>query len=252
MLCKALSKILNPSFAKKLNLNMNDQLLKLLAQLDTPTICNAIEVAQGQRGFARFTRSTILSSYNRAPAIFGRARTARICAREAATETAQQVRQLRMDYYRYVAEAAAPAVVVIEDSDYPDCTGAFWGEINSRVHMGLGLQGVLTNGLMRDLGDVPIGFPMLAGGIGPSHAFVRVSAIACPVQVFGLSINPDEFIHADRHGAVVIPEDVLSELPAAIAKLQASEQIILRAAQSPGFNIDKLIAAWQKFEQARV
>ena len=231
---------------------MPNKLHHLLAQLDTPTICNAIEVAQGKRGFARFTRSTVLSSNNQAPPIFGRARTARICGRHPATEPTEQIRQLRVDYYRYMAAAPAPAVAVIEDSDYPDCAGAFWGEINSYVHLGLGLQGVLTNGLMRDLGDVPAAFPMLAGGIGPSHAFVRVSAIACPVEVFGLTINPDEFIHADRHGAVVIPEELLGQLPQAITKLQASEQIVLQAAKSPDFDIDKLLTAWQKFEQARV
>ena len=231
---------------------MSTELYELLAQLDTPTICNAIEVAQGKRGFARFTRSTVLSSNYQAPAIFGRARTARICGRSPATEPAEQIRSLRVDYYRYMAAAAAPAVAVIEDSDYPECVGAFWGEINSYVHLGLGLQGVLTNGVMRDLGDVAADFPMLAGSVGPSHGFVRVCAIACPVEVFGLTIHPDEFIHADRHGAVVIPEDLLEQLPQAIAKLQASEQIVLQAAKSHGFDIDKLLAAWQKFEQARV
>ena len=30
---------------------MNDTLLSLLRSVDTPTVCNAIEVAQGQRGF---------------------------------------------------------------------------------------------------------------------------------------------------------------------------------------------------------
>ena len=36
-----------------------EDLLELLRQVDTPTVCNAIEVAQGQRGFNRFTRGTI-------------------------------------------------------------------------------------------------------------------------------------------------------------------------------------------------
>ena len=37
-------------------------LLALLRQVDTPTVCNAIEVAQGQRGFNRFTRGTMQHS----------------------------------------------------------------------------------------------------------------------------------------------------------------------------------------------
>ena len=40
---------------------MNENLLKLLQRVDTPTACNAIEVAQGKRGFNAFTRGTVLS-----------------------------------------------------------------------------------------------------------------------------------------------------------------------------------------------
>ena len=35
---------------------MDEQLLNLLKSVDTPTVCNAIEVAQGRRGFNSFTR----------------------------------------------------------------------------------------------------------------------------------------------------------------------------------------------------
>ena len=37
-------------------------LYALLQQVDTPTVCNAIEVAQGKRGFNRFTRGTMQHS----------------------------------------------------------------------------------------------------------------------------------------------------------------------------------------------
>ena len=38
---------------------ISDDLLLLLREIDTPTVCNAIEVAQGQRGFDRFTKGTM-------------------------------------------------------------------------------------------------------------------------------------------------------------------------------------------------
>ena len=40
---------------------MNPTLLKLLQTVDTPTVCNAIEVAQSRRGFNAFTRGTMLA-----------------------------------------------------------------------------------------------------------------------------------------------------------------------------------------------
>jgi hypothetical protein len=35
---------------------IDSELLALLRSVDTPTVCNAIEVAQGKRGFSQFTR----------------------------------------------------------------------------------------------------------------------------------------------------------------------------------------------------
>lgn len=36
--------------------------LEIVRRVDTPTICNAIEVAQGKRGFDRFTRGTVFAA----------------------------------------------------------------------------------------------------------------------------------------------------------------------------------------------
>lgn len=231
---------------------MDQNLIDLLKRVDTPTVCNAIEVAQGKRGFDRFTRQTVLSADPQLPAICGRARTARIRAAAPPSEAAEVIRARRMAYYKYMAEALSPAITVIEDLDWPDCIGAFWGEINTTVHKGLGIAGVLTNGVMRDLGDLAPGFQVLAGSVGPSHGFVHVVDYDQPVEVFGLEIRPGDFIHADRHGAVVVPEDVLPALSGAIAKMQASESLILDPARETGFDFAKFEEAWADFERARV
>lgn len=226
-------------------------LLARLRSVDTPTVCNAIEVAEGGRGFDRYTRGTVLSSAPAAPPIVGFAVTAKLAAAAPPTEPAATVRRRRMDYYRAMAEAPAPAIAVVEDTDWPTCVGAFWGEINTTVHKGLGLCGALTNGVMRDLGDLAPGFPVLAGSIGPSHAFVHVTAIGLPVTVFGLTVSPGDLIHADRHGAVIVPPAVLPRLGAALEELAATEKIILEAARSPEFDFARLEAAWRAFERAR-
>ncbi|WP_394689186.1 RraA family protein [Hoeflea sp.] len=231
---------------------MDQNLIDLLKRVDTPTVCNAIEVAQGRRGFDRFTRQTVLSADPQLPAIFGRARTARIRAVAPPNEAAEVIRERRMAYYKYMAEAPSPALTVIEDLDWPDCIGAFWGEINTTVHKGFGVSGVLTNGVMRDLGDLAPAFQVLAGSVGPSHGFVHVVDYDQPLEVFGLEIRPGDFIHADRHGAVVVPEDVLPGLSGAIAKMQASEALILEPARMPGFDFAKFEEAWAAFEKARV
>ena len=64
-------------------------------------------------------------------------------------------------------------------------------------------------------------------------------------------VNQGELIHADRHGAVVIPDTVIPNLKSSIEKVFASEAIILGPARQPGFDIHKLEVAWAEFEKAR-
>lgn len=230
---------------------MNDALLKLLRSVDTPTVCNAIEVAQGQRGFDAFTRGTMLCSAPDDPPVVGYAVTAKIAAVSPPQEAPDVIRARRMAYYKAMAEAPKPAVAVIEDEDVPNAIGAFWGEVNTTIHKGFGLSGTLTNGVMRDLGDMAPGYPVIAGSIGPSHGFVHVTALGTPVSVFGLTVTPGDLIHADRHGAVVVPPEVIDQLAGAIARMQQTEDLVLGPARAPGFDFAKFSEAWAAFEKAR-
>lgn len=229
---------------------MNDELLDLLSRVDTPTVCNAIEVVQGKRGFDRFTRGTMVCT-EPGRAVVGYAVTAQIAALAPPTEQPDVIRARRMSYYKAMHDAPKPSVAVVEDLDFPNCIGAYWGEINTTVHKGLGLSGALTNGVVRDLGDLPQGFPVIAGSVGPSHGFVHVRSIGQPVRVLGLEVRQGDLIHADRHGAVVVPPEVIDGLAKAIAKLQATERLVLDPARKPDFDFAAFEAAWAAFEKAR-
>ncbi|MDG1430349.1 MAG: RraA family protein [Paracoccaceae bacterium] len=230
---------------------MDNALFELLKKVDTPTVCNAIEVAQGRRGFNAFTRGTMLASHPNAPAIVGYARTAKIAALAPSDEPADVVRARRMNYYRHMADSRQPAIAVVEDADFPDCIGAYWGEINTTVHKGFGIAGALTNGVMRDLGDLPDGFPVVAGSVGPSHGFVHVKEVGTSVSIFGLEISDGDLVHADRHGALVIPDEIVGELESAILKLLDTEKLVLEPAREEGFDFVAFEKAWEAFEKAR-
>lgn len=229
---------------------MNDSLLKLLQGVDTPTVCNAIEVAQGKRGFDDFTRGTMVCS---APgqAMVGYARTARIQAVNPPAEDADVIKARRMAYYKYMSEGPCPGVAVVQDMDVPNAIGAYWGEINTNVHKAFGLAGALTDGVMRDLGDLPEGFPVVAGSIGPSHGFVHVVDFDEPVELMGMRVTPGALVHADRHGAVVIPDDVVDVLESAIAQLFKSEKVVLDATKGKRITFEEFEIAWAAFEASR-
>ena len=228
-----------------------DDLLALLREVDTPTVCNAIEVVHGQRGFDRFTKGTMQHSKPGDPPIVGFARTAKIAGLAPSTEDPAVIRTRRIDYFRSMAAGPRPSAAVIEDIDYPGCIAGWWGEVHVAVHKGLGLAGAVTNGVMRDLDVIDDGFPVLAGSIGVSHGFVHVVEIGTVVNILGLTVAQGELIHADRHGALVIPNDVIPRLKAAIDTVVLNEAMVLEPARQKGFNIDKLEAAWVKFEAQR-
>ena len=230
---------------------MKKSLFSLLQTVDTPTVCNAIEVAQGGRGFNEFTKGTMIHSNPKAKPICGYARTAKIAATSPPTETTAIIKKRRLSYYRHMASGDSPSIAVIEDIDFPNCVGAFWGEVNTNIHRGFGLSGAFTNGVMRDLGDLAEGFPVLAGSIGPSHGFVHVKEIGCSVSIFSLIVNDGDLVHADRHGAVVIPKGVIDVLEASIQKLLKTEQLILIPTKKDDFDIEKFEEAWSAFEAAR-
>lgn len=231
--------------------NIPPSLLAKLRGVDTPTVCNAIEVAQGKRGFNRFTRGTMFHCKPGMPAMVGRARTARIAGLAPPSEDAAIIKARRLEYFRAMARGPGPTVAVVEDLDYPNCIAGWWGEVHVAVHKGLGMKGAVTNGVMRDLDVIDDGFPILAGSIGPSHGFVHVRDLGRQVSVMGMQVEEDDLIHADRHGAIVIPETVIANLEEAIDTVIANEAIILGPARAPDFNIDKLEAAWAEFEARR-
>jgi len=230
---------------------IDSELLALLRSVDTPTVCNAIEVAQGKRGISQFTRGTMVCSAPQSGSLVGFAKTAKIAALSPPNEDKEIIKNRRMVYYRYMSEVSGPSIAVIEDVDFPDCIGAYWGEINTKIHKRFGLSGVLTNGVVRDLGDLAEDFPVVAGSIGPSHGFVHVREIDTPVSVFGIKVSPGDLVHADRHGAVVIPNEVIPILKDAVHKLFASERLILDPAEKTGFSFDDFKSAWEDFEKSR-
>ena len=55
-----------------------------------------------------------------------------------------------------------------------------------------------------------------------------------------MTVRSGDLVHADRHGAVVIPVDVAAKLPEAAELMARREAVILDIARGCGFTIDKL------------
>lgn len=218
-------------------------LLAHLRRFDTPTICNALEIATGGRRATGFTRATMVCPFPTRPPIVGFARTATLRSAAPSSMSVNAARDLRIAYYDHVAAADCPTVVVLQDLDHDVGLGAFWGEINSKVHHALGCAGVVTNGALRDLDALHPDFPIIAGCVTPSHAFVRIESIGGDVDVFGMQVVNGDLIHADRHGAVRIDRQAAARLPRAIEVIVSREKLLLDAMTQPGFGAEAIRAA---------
>ena len=222
---------------------LNENELAALRQLDTPTVCNALEITSPERRGTHFTVAPLFCAFPDLPPIVGYARTGTMRARMPRGGAATKARARRNAYYDYVGSGNAPKIAIIQDLDPVPGFGALWGEVNSTIHKGLGCAGVVTNGSIRDLDAIVSDFQLLAGMVGPSHGWVAVSGFGEPVNVAGMAVASGDLVHADRHGAVVIPHDVAREIPAAAALVARREAVILEAARQPDFNAQRLAAA---------
>jgi regulator of RNase E activity RraA len=209
-----------------------------LQKFDTPTIANALEIAQGRRSITGFTRQTLIAASPKLPPIVGYAKTVRI--RCSTPYDPAQRRMNQLAYYEHVARPEQPTIAVVQDIDEQCGVGAFWGEVNTNVHWGLGCVGAVTNGSMRDLAMMHPQFQCLAAMLSPSHAWVQVVDFGGQLEVLGMTVSDGDIVHADLHGAIVIPRAALEKMPEAIDLMARREKVILDATKQPGFGIAAL------------
>jgi regulator of RNase E activity RraA len=166
------------------------------------------------------------------------------------------------EYRAYIASVPGPKIVVVQDLDKPKVLGAFWGEVNSNVHMALGCVGTITDGSIRDLDEMNnAGFKALARCLSIGHAYSTPVHWNCEVDVFGCKITPDQLIHADQHGFLAIPAEDEAQLYEAALFMDANEcnTVIPAARDTTGKSITEILqsfdeaslafrkAAWDKF-----
>ena len=208
---------------------------EFLRSIDTPTVCNLIEMVAPERRGHGYTVKHLHCPFPDLPPIVGFAKTVTFKAKDKVPLGEAGYMQKRLDYLDYIAGAPQPAVMVMHDLDGDHAGfGAFWGEVQSNIHKALGALGVVTDGSIRDIPMIAPGFQMLAGSLSPSHAYTHVENFGIPVTVHGMEVNSGDLIHADQHGAVVVPLDIIDRMKPALDDLNAREARIIKAAKDVG------------------
>ncbi len=213
-----------------------------LRNISSPTIANAIETFQIRPRGEGYTNAGIQCLFPERGVMLGYACTAMILSGQAA---APNRLVSRTKYWEYTRLAPTPKISVVQDlSAIP--LGAYFGEVNCSIHLALGSAGVITNGTVRDVSEMrATGFQVFASGVSVSHGFAHLEDFNRPVTVFGMLVHPGDLIHADQHGAVVIPQAIAREVVQATQKIERDEKVMIGLCKSDAFSIselDKLIS----------
>jgi 4-hydroxy-4-methyl-2-oxoglutarate aldolase len=229
------------SLVSKKNHVLSPAELEALRRIPSPTIANAIETFAVRPRGEGVTDTRIRCQFPEFGVLLGYACTATIVS----AKPAPARRVSRTHYWDYTKRFPGPKITVIEDlSKIPG--GAYWGEVNASIHLALGSLGVVTNGSARDLDEVrATGFHLFSSGVSVSHGFAHLEDFRLPVTVFGMTVRSGDLVHADRHGAVVIPRQIAGRVANAASEIERAERKMLDLCRSKSFSIarlDKLIS----------
>jgi 4-hydroxy-4-methyl-2-oxoglutarate aldolase len=214
--------------------------LEQLRGLSTCIVASAIETFQVRLPNTGFADSTIRCVFKHRMPMAGYAATARIRSANPPIE-GHSYSYERTDWWNHILSIPAPRVVVIEDVDDAPGFGAFIGEVNANILLALGCLGMVTNGSVRDLGEVGLTrFQMFAGNVSVSHAYAHVFDFGGTVNVGTLKIRPGDLIHGDRHGVQTIPLEIAEKVPAVANQIMQRRQHLIGLCRSTDFSLDKL------------
>ena len=218
-----------------------------LRELSTPTVSNAVEVFDKRGRNQGFMSPEIKCLFPDLGVLVGHAVTARFAAEQAPAQAAS-----RYDFWKYILGIPEPRVVVMQDLDQPPGVGAYFGEVQTNIHKRLGCKGVITNGHVRDLDEVEtLGFHYLAAGVCVSHSYVHLIDFGGEVKVGGLVVRSGDLMHADKHGAMVVPKEVAKDIPDAAAGIVEREQTIIDLCNSPEFSLERLNDSYLSFSSKK-
>ena len=200
--------------------------LARLAQFDTPTVCNVIELFDVRPRHEGFLSGDVEALFPELPPVVGHAATATFASSRPESEGASYSNFVEQVEH-FLAGVPEPRIVVFQDVDSRP-VGATFGEVMCSTYQAFGCLGLITSGGGRDLDQVRrLGFPCWASSVISSHAYCRIVDVGVPVTVGGCEIRPGDLLHGDANGVTTIPEDIAGEVARGCQLLVEAENEVI-------------------------
>lgn len=230
-------------FEKEVGFNMTDMLppevLDMLAQIDGPTLSNAIEAFKVRDDTDGFASLEIRCQFPDLKPMVGYAVT---CIADSTSPATPRKTRL-LDLMDAVHAAPTPCVVVIQHLGPDRLRSCMSGDVLSTSFQRLGAVGVVTDGGFRDLSGVrkrAPGFQIFAAGKVVSHGTYTVLDINMTVCIGGLVIQPGDVLHGDENGLLKVPIAVAERAVQQSKTVWEKEQALIDYIHSESFTLEGL------------
>jgi regulator of RNase E activity RraA len=216
----------------------SDIVLNKLAEFDTPTICNIIELFDVRPRDAGYMDGRIKACFPEMPPVVGFAATATF--RSAVAPGRGGTYSSLADHIAQFAQLGNPAIVVFQDLDDPPAAATF-GEIMCTAYKAFGAVGLITSGAGRDLDQVrALSFPVFTNGTICAHGYCQVLQVGTPVHVGGVPIYPNDLLHGDCNGVTTVPHEIAAEVADVGNQFLAAEAVVLDVLRSGSPSLQEL------------
>ncbi|MCC6341797.1 MAG: RraA family protein [Bryobacterales bacterium] len=209
--------------------------IEYLKTVDTPTLCNAIELLGVRKNHEGFTPLDLRCLFPEFGRMAGYAVTAQV---ETVTEMEPRDNRLFLDLYKLLDKSPKPAVIVLQEIGGMGSFAAHAGEVMCTIFHRLGAVGLVSDCGVRDIPEVRrIGFHYFARGMTASHANYRIARVGVPVQIMGLAIHPGDLLHGDENGLALVPREKRELIPEMVDSVRSREGELLDYVRSSEFTL---------------
>ena len=207
--------------------------LDYLQRVDSPTIANAIEPFDVRDRTEGFIGGRVQCQFPDLGVMVGRALTVTMSNAPGVTASRDGYWQM----WDALAAMEGPVVIAIADASGEPHRVAYAGEVMTTIAMRLGAVGMVTDGALRDVDEVhDLGFHYFMKYPVVSHANFEITSVGEPIELDGQVVMTGDILHGDRNGIVVVPDEVLEGLPAAVDSVREKEAATMAYVRGDDFD----------------
>jgi regulator of RNase E activity RraA len=205
-----------------------------LQSVDSPTLANAIEPFKVRDRCDGFIGGEVVCQFPDLGVMVGYALTVTVSNQHGPVAGRDGFWKM----FEALEQMPKPSVLVMKDVSGAPHRVAYAGEVMATLAKRLGAVGMVTDGALRDLPEVhALGFHYFMRFPVVSHANFEIVEVGVPVDMNGETVRTGDILHGDANGIVVIPPQIVADLPNAVNEVRERERKTMEFYKSDRFTL---------------